>query len=196
MDCGSLADQLAGAKETPFCSMGKDNMRFLVVFASASLALAAPMTPALAQAAGGFAVGTQVTDANGGPVGTVTAVNGDAVTIKTDRLEATLSKSSFAESDGKLLVGMTQADLNAAIEKDKAAADASLAVGAVVKDSTGASAGSIEAIDADFVTIKLVSGKSVRLPRTGIAGSANGAVIGLTATDLEAQVAKGSSGSN
>ena len=170
-------------------------MRTLIAVVSASLAFA-PLAPALAQAAGGFAVGTQVTDANGGPVGTVTAINGDVVTIKTDKLEANLSKASFAESEGKLLIGMTQAELNAAIEQDKAAADASLAVGAEVKDSAGAAAGSIESIDADFVTIKLASGKSVRLPRTGIAGSANGAVIGLTAADLEAQAAKGDSGSH
>ena len=170
-------------------------MRILIAVVSASLAFT-PLAPALAQAGGGFAVGTQVTDANGGPVGTVTAINGDVVTVKTDKLEANLSKASFAESEGKLLVGMTQAELNAAIENDKAAADASLAVGAEVKDSAGTAAGSIESIDADFVTIKLASGKSVRLPRTGIAGSANGAVIGLTAADLEAQVAKGDSGSH
>jgi hypothetical protein len=81
---------------------------------------------------------------------------------------------------------MTQAELNAAVEKDQAAAEASLAVGAPVKDSAGASAGTIEAIDAEFVTLKLASGKSVRLPRNGIAGSSNGAVIGLAAADLEA----------
>jgi len=162
-------------------------MRFTTILASVSLALAAPLTPALAQAAGGFVAGTQVTDAKGGPVGTVTAVNGDVVTIKTDKYETNLSKSSFAQSDGKLLLGMTQAELNAAIEKDKAAAEASLAVGAPVKDSAGVAVGTIGAIDADFVTIKLASGKSVRLPRNGIAGSANGAVIGVAAADLEAQ---------
>jgi len=58
-------------------------------------------------------------------------------------------------------------------------------VGAEVKDSAGASAGTIEAIDAEFVTIKLASGKSVRIPRNGIVGSANGAVIGLLVADLE-----------
>ncbi len=164
-------------------------MRILIAVASVSLALAAPLSPALGQALGGFAVGTQVTDANGGPVGTVTAVNGDVVTIKTDRLETNLSKSSFAEHEGKLLVGMTQADLNAAIEKDKAAAEASLAVGAPVKGSAGTPVGTIEAIDSEFVTLKLESGKSIRIPRAGIAGSASGAVIGLTAAELEAQVA-------
>jgi preprotein translocase subunit YajC len=156
-------------------------MRLLVALASASLALA---SPAFAQT-GGFTVGTQVLDSSGGTVGTVTAISGDVVTVKTDKLDANLGKASFAEQDGKLYIGMTQADLNAAVEKDQAAAEASLAVGAEVKDSAGASAGTIEAIDAEFVTIKLASGKSVRIPRTGIAGSANGAVIGLTAADLE-----------
>jgi len=186
-DGRSLADQVIGVKGNSFFSTGKVEMRIFVAVASASLALAAPLSPALGQAAGGFAVGTQVTDANGGPVGTVTAVNGDIVTIKTDKFETNLSKSSFAQSDGKLLVGMTQAELNAAIEQDKAAADASLAVGAPVNDGAGAPAGTIEAIDAEFVTLKLASGKSVRLPRNAIAGSANGAVIGITAAELEAQ---------
>jgi preprotein translocase subunit YajC len=157
-------------------------MRLFVAFTSAALALAAP---AHAQA-DPFAVGTQVTDAQGGPVGTVTAVTGDVVTVKTDKLEANLPKASFAPSEGKLLIGNTQAELNALVEKEKAAAETSLAVGAPVKDSAGASAGTIEAIDAEFVTLKLASGKSVRLPRNGIAGSANGAVVGATLADLEA----------
>jgi hypothetical protein len=152
------------------------------------LAAAAPASVALAQQAAGFTVGMQVTDAKGAPVGTVTAINGDIVTVKTDRLEANLAKSSFAQDQGKLLVGMTQAELNAVVEKDQAAAEASLAVGAAVKGSAGSPVGTIDAIDAEYVTIKLSSGKLVRLPRAGIAGSASGAVIGLTAEQLEAQV--------
>ncbi|HEU0311307.1 MAG TPA: hypothetical protein VFR36_08835 [Sphingomicrobium sp.] len=157
-------------------------MRFIAAFASAALALAGPV---YAQA-GGFAVGTDVLDGSGNPVGTVAAVNGDVVTVKTDKLEANLGKASFASQDGKLYIGMTQAELNAAIEKDQAAVEASLAVGSNVKGSGGAVAGTIEAIDAEFVTLKLASGKSVRIPRSGIAGSADGAVIGMTAADLEA----------
>ena len=42
--------------------------------------------------------------------------------------------------------------------------------------------------DADFVTIKLASGNLVRIPRTGIVGSADGVLIGMTAEQLEAQV--------
>ena len=157
-------------------------MRLFVALASAALVAA---SPALAQA-DGFAVGAQVLDTSSNPVGTISAVNGDVVTVKTDKLDANLGKGSFAQQDGKLYIGMTQAELNAAVEKDNVAAEASLAVGASVKDSAGADAGTIEAIDAEFVTLKLASGKSVRLPRNGIAGSSNGAVIGLSAADLEA----------
>lgn len=156
-------------------------MRLFVALASASLALAGP---AFAQA-GGFTVGTQVLDSSGNPVGTVTAVSGDVVTVKTDKLEANLGKASFAAQDGKLYIGLTQAQLNETIEKERAAAEASLAVGAPVKDGAGAAAGTIEAIDAEFVTLKLPSGKSVRIPRSGIAGSANGAVVGLAVAELE-----------
>jgi preprotein translocase subunit YajC len=175
--------------------MGKAIMqRIFVGFASLLLA-SAPVAPALAQAApaNAFSIGTQVTDANGGAVGTVTAVNGDVVTVKTDRVEANLSKASFTPNEGKLLVGLTQAELNAAVEKDKAAAEASRAVGAEVKGSGGATLGTIDAIDAEFVTIKLGSGSKVRIPRSGIVGAATGAVIGLTAEQLEAQVSAGQS---
>ena len=157
-------------------------MRLFVALASASLALAGP---AFAQT-GGFTVGAQVLDGSGNPVGTVTAVSGEVVTVKTDKLEANLGKASFAQQDGKLYIGLTQAQLNETVEKDKAAAEASLAVGAAVKDSAGAAAGTIESIDAEFVTLKLPSGKSVRIPRSGIAGSSSGAVVGLAVADLEA----------
>ena len=167
-----------------FFSTGKVEMRFLVSLVSATLAFS---TPAFAQA-DGFKVGTEVLDSSGNPVGTVSAVNGEVVTVKTDKLDANLGRASFAQQDGKLYVGMTQAELNAAVERENAAAEASLAVGAPVKDPAGSSAGSIEAIDAEFVTLKLASGKSVRIPRSGIAGSASGAVVGLSASDLEASV--------
>jgi preprotein translocase subunit YajC len=170
--------------------MGKVTMQRIIVGFASILLASTPLAPAFAQAApaNAFAVGTVVTDAKGGAVGTVTAVNGDIVTVHTDKLDANLSKSSFTPSEGKLLVGLTQAELNAAVEKDKAAADASLAVGAEVKGSGGATLGTIDAIDTEFVTIKLASGNKVRIPRSGIAGAATGAVIGLTVEQLEAQV--------
>jgi preprotein translocase subunit YajC len=162
-------------------------MKRVIVTVASLLLAAAPAAPALAQA-DAFAVGTIVTDAKGGPVGTVTAVKGDVVTVHTDRLDANLAKASFTPNNGKLLVGLTQAELNAAVEKDQAAAAASLAVGAEIKGTGGAVLGTIDAIDAEFVTIKVASGNKVRIPRSGVVGSANGAVVGLTAEQLEAQV--------
>ena len=173
-------------------SVGKVIMQRFYVSVASLLLVAAPAAPAFAQAAtakaDAFAVGTIVTDAKGGPVGTVTAVNGDVVTVHTDKLDANLAKASFTPNEGKLLVGMTQAELNAVVEKDQAAAAASLAVGAEIKGTGGAVLGTIDAIDTEFVTIKLASGNKVRIPRAGVVGSATGAVVGLTAEQLEAQV--------
>ena len=167
-------------------------MQRILISVASLLLVAAPASAALAQAAtaqaDAFAVGTIVTDAKGGPVGTVKSVNGDVVTVRTDKLDANLAKASFTPSGGKLLIGMTQAELNAAVEKDQAAAAASLAVGAEVKGTGGAVLGTIDAIDTEFVTIKLSSGNKVRIPRTGVVGSSTGAVVGLTAEQLEAQV--------
>ena len=119
-----------------------------------------------------------VVDAKGGAVGTVTGVTGDLVVVKTDRHEVSLPKASFTVDQGKLLFGMTQAELNAATEKSLADAAAALVVGAPVKGTDGATVGTIDAIDAEFATIKLASGKLVRIPRSGLGASADGAVIG------------------
>lgn len=152
--------------------------------AAVSLALAAPAAPALAQAAG-----TQVVDTGGGAVGTVVRVDGDNIVIKTDKHEVALPKTSFTLHEGKLLFGMTQAQLNAATEKSLAEAAAAIAPGATVKGSGGAVLGTIDAVDTEFVTIKLQSGTMVRIPRSGVAAGNGKVVIGLTAQELEAQSA-------
>ena len=53
----------------------------LIIGTFAALALAAPAAPALAQAAP--AVGMQIVDTAGAPVGTVTAIKGDNLQVKT-----------------------------------------------------------------------------------------------------------------
>ena len=153
--------------------------------------IAAPVlvpAAALAQSAAVIAVGNQVVDTKGGAVGVVTSIRGDVVTIKTDRHEVALPKASFTPSEGKLFFGMTQAELNAATDQALAASAASLVPGATVKGAAGTAVGTLDSIDTEFATIKLESGKLVRIPRAGIVGSSDGAVIGLTAGQLEAQV--------
>jgi preprotein translocase subunit YajC len=171
-------------------------MRVKVVMLSAlGLALAVPSLPAMAQPAAPISVGMQVTDPSGAPVGTVTAVQGSNLVVKTDKHEVALPKASFTPNEGKLLFGMTQAQLNAEVEKSLVAADAAIVAGATVKGLQGTSIGTLDKVEADAVTIKLASGQQVRVPRSGIRGNADGSVtVGLTAEQLEAEVAKALAG--
>ena len=166
-----------------------------------ALAVAVPVigvsSPVLAQAPSASAawVGKTVLDPKEGKVGVVTSVKDGNVIVKTDRLEATLPATSFTFQQNKLYFGMTQAELNAAIDKASAEREAAIAAslqpGATVKGMAGQVLGTIETIDEEFAAIKLSNGKIVRLPRTGIAGAPTGAVAGVTAEQLEAQLASG-----
>ena len=149
--------------------------------------------PAVAQAQAGINVGMQVTDANGGPVGTVTAIKGDSLLVKTDKHQALLPTASFRASGGKLLVGMTQAQLDAEIEKNLAAASASIAAGATVKRVSGAQVGTIDSIADGNATMTLTSGKKIAVPLEGLRGNPDGTVtIGYSAQQLQALVEGGS----
>lgn len=171
--------------------------------ASMIAALPVPLmtvAPAFAQAPAAVApadvtawVGKNVLDPKEGEVGTVSAVNQGLVVVKTDKHEASLPPTSFTYQNGKLYFGMTRAELNAEMDKVVAASAASLVVGASVKGSAGSPVGTIEAIDDQTATIKLASGKFVKIPRSGIVGTPDGAVIGETAENLEAKVAAGPS---
>ena len=165
--------------------------QFVAKLVGVALLAAAPMAPAFAQATAAVAVGMQVTDAQGGQVGTVTALKGDNVMVRTDKHEVLLPKTSFTPNNGKLLFGMTQAQLNAEVEKSTAAADAALVAGATVVGLQGTPVGTIESIDAQNATLKLASGKSVTLARSGLRGNPDGTVtIGLTVEQLNAAVSQ------
>lgn len=153
---------------------------------------AAAQAPAAAAPAA-IAAGAVVKDTNGGEVGTITRVDGQFVIVKTDKHEVRLPATAFTPSNGALLFGMTRDQLNAEVEKSLAAAAAKIAPGAVVTGTAGATVGTITAVDADTVTIKLASGALVRVPKTGVAASGNGVVVGATAAQLEASV-KGAPG--
>lgn len=128
--------------------------------------------------------GMQVVDPSGGAVGTVTGIKGDMLLLKTDKHEVQLPLASFTANQGKLLFGMTAAQLNAATEQALAVAKAAVAPGASVYGSDGILAGTIESIDESLVKIKLADGKSVRIPRDGVSGSQKGAVLGITTAKL------------
>jgi len=132
---------------------------FKLSLAVAGLALA---IPAAAQTPG-----MQVVDTKGAAVGVVTGIKGDLVMVKTDKHEVALPKTSFTPDKGKLLFGMTQAELNAATEKSLAEAAAAVAPGATVKGTGGATIGTVDAVDTEFVTLKLQSGRTRAHPAFG-----------------------------
>jgi hypothetical protein len=139
-------------------------------------------------------VGMQVVDTAGAPVGSVTAVKGDNIQVKTDRHEALLPKSSFTLNDGKLLFGMTQAQLNAKIEESSAASQKAIVAGATVNGSGGVAVGKIDAVENGQATITLTSGKRLQVPISGLRGNADGSVtIGYTAEQIETLVGGNSS---
>jgi len=160
----------------------------------AVLAAPAAAQPPAAQATAGFSAGATVRDTNGGEVGTVTRVDGDFLVVKTDRHEARLPASSFTKVDNGLLFGMTRDQLNAEIDKALAAANAKIVAGASVTGSGGAPVGTIEAVEAGWVTVKLISGTAVRLPRAAVAPGPNGAVIAMSAAELEAAAQQAAAG--
>jgi preprotein translocase subunit YajC len=172
-------------------------VRSKIFAASFGLALAGSalaMQPALAQeaaapAAASFSAGAKVSDTKGGAVGTIAQDDGNFVVLKTDKHEVRLPKTSFTAHNGGFVIAMTQAEVNAAVEKSLAEASEKLAVGANVSGSQGAKIGTIAAIDDEYVTLKLTSGKQVRLPRNGIAPGPDGGIIGMTAAELEAAAA-------
>ena len=133
-------------------------------------------------------VGAEVRGPSGGLVGIVQSVEGDNYVVKTDKYEVRVGKSSFTPHEGAFLFGMTQQQLNAEFETALAAASANLAAGMTVQGSQGTPVGTIETLDDQFVTLKLFSGKLVKIARSGIAAGQQGAVIGMTAAELEAAV--------
>ena len=162
------------------------NMKSRIAFALAAMVL--PVTPALAQA---ITVGMQVTDTTGAPVGTVTAIQGDNLVIKTDKHQALLARNSVTPANGKLLYSMTQAQLDAEIEQGLAAANASVKAGATVKGAGGTDVGTVESADSDWVTVTVAQDKKLRLPRSGVRGNPDGTVtIGLTAEQVQAELDK------
>lgn len=164
-----------------------------LTLAAAGIAIAAP---AAAQAQAAPAVGMIVTDASGGRVGSVAAINGDNLLIKTDRHEVMLPKTSFTVAEGKLFFGMTQAQLDAEIEKNLAAANAAVAAGATVKGLSGTAVGKIEAVADGNATIALDGGKLIQVQQSALRGNADGSVtIGYTAEQLQALLDKATASS-
>ncbi|HEX2623621.1 MAG TPA: hypothetical protein VHM21_00015 [Sphingomicrobium sp.] len=156
------------------------------------LALVSLLVSTAALAANPYGPGWEVVDPQGNSVGIVVATDGDTgLIVRTDKSDVKLPVTSFAKGNGKLSIALNRDQLNAL-----GAAQSSLAIGKPVKDTAGVLIGSIEALDDQFVTIKLASGQSIKLPRNGVSASVGGAVAGLTLQQLQAQLAPAGSATN
>lgn len=144
--------------------------------------------PAVAQQAAAK-IGMQVVDTSGAAVGTVVGIKDGNLLVRTGKHEALLPGASFTADEGKLLFGMTQAQLDAQIEQSLAAANAAIVAGATVKGLSGTPVGTIEAVADGNATIALSDGKKIAVPQSGLRGNADGSVtIGYSAEQLQALV--------
>ena len=162
-------------------------MRLILgTFVAAAVGISVPLAPAAAQAQGSITVGMQVVDPSGGAVGSVVALKGNNLVVKTNKHEVQLPKTSFRADQGKLLFGMTQAQLNAEIEKSLNAASASVVAGATVNGIGGTGVGKIDAVADGKVTIALTAGQKIQVPQDALRGNTDGTVtIGYTSAQLQ-----------
>lgn len=156
------------------------------VLVAAGIVLASPL---LAQApAPQVAAGTAITGPAGQPVGTVVSVVGTDAVVRTDKYDVRVPIASIRVDAKGAVIGMTRDQLNAGIEDALAKVNQLLVVGAPVYDPAGGIAGNVDTVENQFVTLKLPSGKTVRLDRSGFSMGRNGLLIGLTAAQIEAQL--------
>lgn len=156
---------------------------------------AAATTPAPATAS--VTAGAAVVDTSGAAVGTIESVNGDLAVLATTKSKVSLPLASFAAGPKGLVISMTQAEVDAAAagataqQTAAATADAQakaseqVVKGAQVSDTSGASVGTIEAVEGEFATVATPNSK-VRLPLTAFGPGEKGPVIAMSATELEA----------
>lgn len=147
----------------------------------------AQLEAAVAQSKPTIAAGNSVVGPEGNPVGSVTAVNGDLVTVKTSSSTVQLPANAFAQkSPGTLAISLTQAQLDAA-------AKPTIAVGDAVVGPQGNSIGKVTAVGADLVTVQAGASK-VQLPATAFAQKGPGTLaISLTQAQLDAAAKAASS---
>jgi hypothetical protein len=162
-----------------------------IALASASLSPAAVMAQAAAPSAAAPApvAGAKVFGPDGVEVGTVEAVAGDIVTVSTGTARAGLPKSAFAVRDKGLTIGMTKAQLEAAVNgasaENTAAKDSALVADAPIKSSDGKVLGTVAKVQGDDVTVTLADGSAAALKKSYIGlGSDGSLALGMTAADF------------
>ncbi len=169
-------------------------MRFLSIVLAATACLSLPaaalaQTAATAPATPNLTVGTVIYDPQGGEVGKVDSVTGDAIVVDTGAHKATLSRSAFGTGAKGPTVTITKAQIDeqvaAAAQKAAAALEAALVVGAEVRGKAGTPIGTVKEVSAEKIVIDRAAGP-VALARNAVGLGAQGLFISLTAEELDA----------
>lgn len=160
--------------------------------AAATLAPVAAMAQGTATTATSApTVGAKVYDAEGAEVGTVEAVQGGVVTVNTGTARAGLPATAFAMREKGPTIGMTKAQLEAAVNgaaaQTGAAKDAAMVVDAPIKSSDGIVLGTISKIAGDDITVQLSSGSAVVLKKSYLGLVNNALTLGMTADAFNKQ---------
>ncbi len=158
----------------------------------ASAAMAQADAPA-ATAAAKPQAGQTVYDSAGAEVGVIKNVDGETFVIDTGTNTATLALSSLGTGEKGPVIGMTKAQLDAAINAAKSNADAAMAAALVPDAPVYASDGTtqvatVAAVEDANVVLRTDDGE-VGLPRTAVTRGANGLQLGMTADEFKAAAA-------
>lgn len=160
--------------------------------AAASLApVAAWAQAATSAAAPAPTVGAKVYGPEGNEVGTIESVQAGVITVNTGTVRAGLPNTAFAMREKGLTIGMTKAQLEAAVSgaaaQTGAAKEAAMVVDAPIKSSDGVVLGTISKIEGDDLTVQLSSGSSVLLKKSYLGLVNNALTLGMTAEAFNKQ---------
>jgi hypothetical protein len=167
------------------------------LLAAGSVAAAVPamaQTPPPAAAQVQVTAGAIVYGPAGEEVGTVEKVDGTNAIINTGKHSAALPTSAFGKNEKGLLLSMTKAQLDSAVEaaeaKAQGALDTALVVGAAIHTADNQPLGTVKAISPDgVVTIDRPEG-SFSLRKDAFTTDANGLAVKNTKAAIDEAVAK------
>ena len=164
-----------------------------------------PKKAALAQpaAAADLIVGASVRDVSGAPVATIERLEADGAVVRSEDRLAKLPLESFGKDSAGLMLGITAAELRAAIAdtsvpavqqepKIVAATAADIMLGAGIRDSENVLIGTVDSLSEDGVVI-VTDGKKVKLPVNSFGKDQEGLVIGITAGEFKAIIGRSAS---
>lgn len=174
-------------------------MKFTSLAAIAAALSVAPIAANAQEAAAPVAVasaqiseGAAVIGNDGNPIGTVAAVNEQAVLVDTGTHQIPLPAEAFAAADAGLTLNITQGELNDAYGQQVAAAaaalDAALVAGTEVMTADAQALGTVDEVNDDSVVLALENDARITLGKEIFALDAQGSVM-ILATMAQIQEA-------